>query len=155
MDAQLYWYSDQTWRIIYFCILSHQLCRSCSLWYQVFYTSPHISWRPNRSYSYYLSWADLVFWDKIVKPNKRHRVIEHKVQCYLGNSLWVGKATILWSFRACSYNSFSEWEWSCEDLPVITESDAAWKLILFILLRASEGCSHHRVDTGKHTNSHS
>lgn len=50
-----------------------------------------------------------------------------RVQCYLGNSLWVGKATILWSFRACSYNSFSEWEWSCSDLPANTESEAVWK----------------------------
>lgn len=54
-----------------------------------------------------------------------------RVQFYLGNSLWVGKATILWSFRACSYNSFSEWEWSCNDLPVNTASDAVWKLVRF------------------------
>lgn len=40
------------------------------------------------------------------------------VQCYLGKSLWVGRATILWSLRACSYSSFSEWEWSCDDLPI-------------------------------------
>lgn len=29
---------------------------------------------------------------------------------YLGKSLCVGSATIRWSLRACSYNSFSEWE---------------------------------------------
>ncbi len=137
--------SNKVWsNSIIFENLSHQLSRSCSLWYQVFYTSLHISWGQNQVV---LKWHEHMCFPESNQTRKT------RVHCYLGNSLWVGKATILWSLRACSNNSFREWEWSCDDLPANKESSKVWKLILFD--SSCWGSQRAAAITGwTHTNTH-